>query len=705
MRQEPDQESHALRQPGEVRTGRADEGLLLDLDATNRLLRIGSLFLQQGNLASVLGEIVDAAIAVSGADFGNLQLLEPSGALRIAAQRGFPDWWLDYWQRVDLGRGSCGTALERRQRVIVEDLEASPIFAGTPGLEVQLRAGVRAVLSTPLLSRAGEPIGMLSTHYRAPGRPGAQVLRLLDLVARQAADILERAQAEEARRRSEARLRALVEASSEVLYTMSPDWSEMRQLHGREFLASTAEPSRAWLQAYIHPDDQPKVMAAINEAIRTKSVFQLEHRVLRADGSLGWTLSRAIPLLGADGEIVEWFGAASDVTARKRAELALERAHAHQVEANRRKDEFLAMLGHELRNPLAAIRNATELLKLIGSDDPQLQPAYGVLERQSEHMSRLLDGLLEVSRIAQGKLQVELAPVDVGEVMETVLQDRSCQIEARGLQLGRDFPAERLWVSGDSVRLAQTFDNLIGNAIKFTEAPGTIEVALAREGARVRICVRDTGVGIRPEMLDRIFDPFQQESQDVARSEGGLGLGLALARQFVELHGGTIEVRSGGRGKGAEFELQLPLASPPAPEPRERPALAAPRCRILVVEDNADAAQMLAGLLAALGHEVRVAESGMEALACLRRQQADVVLCDLGLPGMSGHELARAIRDDPALCGMLLLAVTGYGQPDDRQRTLEAGFDGHLTKPVDFSALQAALSSIDDRRRRPEPAP
>jgi signal transduction histidine kinase/ActR/RegA family two-component response regulator len=407
--------------------------------------------------------------------------------------------------------------------------------------------------------------------------------------------------------------------------------------------------------------------------------------VLRRDGSIGWTRSRAVPLFGAQGEILEWFGAAVDVSERKNAEQQLR-------EADRRKDEFLAMLGHELRNPLAAIRNATELLERSAPADSRLLRVHGVLERQSTQMARLIDGLLEISRIARGKIRLERAAIDVRDVLRGVLEDRAAQIEASGLSLRVSPSDEPLWIWADRVRLAQVFDNLLGNAMKFTPAPGSIELALGRDAAHALIRVRDTGVGIRPEMLTRLFQPFQQEAQDIAREAGGLGLGLALARGLVELHGGSIDAISDGPGMGAQFSVRLPLgeaASAPSRTPSAAPLHAR---RVLIVEDNVDAGETLRALLELRGHDVAVALSGAEALELLRERGADIVLCDLGLPGMSGYDVARAVRADAALRDIRLIALTGYGQPEDRRRAADAGFDAHLVKPVDLQALDGELA-------------
>jgi two-component system, chemotaxis family, CheB/CheR fusion protein len=295
--------------------------LARELDTAAKLHRLAMLSVREADLSVILGEVVEAAISVSAADFGNIQLLDKeSSDLHIVGQRGFPQWWIDFWNTTAKGKGSCGTALERRERVIVEDVEKSPIFAGARALEIQLRAGVRAVQSTPLIGRSGTPLGVFSTHYQKPQSPDERALRLLDLLARQATDIIERAQMEASLRESEERFRALVIATSDVVYCMSPDWSEMRLLYGRDFIPDTQEPSRVWLEKYIHADDQPRMMAAIDNAIAIKGVFELEHRMVRRNGTLGWVFSRAVPILNAGGEIIEWFGTAKDITALKEAE-------------------------------------------------------------------------------------------------------------------------------------------------------------------------------------------------------------------------------------------------------------------------------------------------------------------------------------------------------------------------------------------------
>ena len=309
------------RKKAEENLRESQASLASELDAVAKLHKLAMLSLHEADLAPILGEIVDVAISVSGADFGNIQLLDKeSSVLRIVGQRGFPQWWLDFWNETSKGQGVCGTALERGDRVIVEDVEQSPLFVGTRALEIQLRAGVRAVQSTPLVSRSGTPLGMFSTHYKKPQRPDQRALRLLDLLARQAADIIERARMEASLRESEDRFRTLVTSTSDAIYRMSPDWTGIQYLRGRDFVPDTKGLSSAWLQKYVHPEDQPRAREAIDKAIATKSVLVLEHRVQRADGEIGWMFSRAVPILNAAGELVEWFGSTTDITTRREAE-------------------------------------------------------------------------------------------------------------------------------------------------------------------------------------------------------------------------------------------------------------------------------------------------------------------------------------------------------------------------------------------------
>lgn len=506
-------------------------------------------------------------------------------------------------------------------------------------------------------------------------------------------DITEKKKAEALLLEREERLRLVIDATGIGAFDFYPstgrlEWSVHIKAHFG--LPPGAEVDYGVFLRGLHPEDRERVDRLVQDALRPESGggYATEYRTIGIeDGQERWIAARGQVTFDESGKPVRFVGVTLDISDRKRAEEQLR-------ESDRRKDEFLAILGHELRNPLAAIRNASELMKLTAPEDGRLQRAQGVLDRQTAHMTRLIDGLLEVSRIAQGKLHLEPEMLDARKVVEGVMQDRSAEIEARGLELESDLPPNPVWVWGDQVRLAQILDNLIGNAVKFTEPPGRIEVLLQEDEGRALILVRDTGIGIRPEMLDRLFNPFQQEVQDIARAAGGLGLGLAVAKGLVELHGGTIRAHSAGPGSGAAFEVCLPLGNASQEAPRASEAVAVASRRILIVEDNRDAADMLRDLLELRGHEVKVVDVGEEALESLRSGGVDVVLCDLGLPGMTGHDVARAVRSDSELCETPLVALTGYGQPEDRRRTEEAGFDAHLTKPVDLEALDMVLRGL-----------
>jgi signal transduction histidine kinase/CheY-like chemotaxis protein len=382
-----------------------------------------------------------------------------------------------------------------------------------------------------------------------------------------------------------------------------------------------------------------------------------------------------------------------------RAAVALDNARLyHEVQdAAQRKDEFLAMLAHELRNPLAPILNAMQVIQIRGTDDPALQRAGDVVQRQGRHMARLLDDLLDVSRITHGKIELRKEPVDLAAVVENALQTSRPFIEAGQHEVSICLPPEPLRVEADPTRLEQVITNLLNNAAKYTESGGCIWVTAQREGDDAVVRVRDTGVGISPALLPHVFDLFTQASRPLDRPQGGLGIGLTLVRRLVELHGGSVEADSAGPGRGSEFVVHLP-ASPEArlerPETARRAAPVGERPRrVLLVEDNLDAAQTLAELLESWGHEVRVALDGAAALEAARDASPEVVLLDIGLPGMDGYEVARRLREQAGRAGLLLVAVTGYGQAEDRRCAREAGFDQHLTKPVDLAELEQLLAA------------
>lgn len=941
-----------------------EQSLADDLKAMTRLQKMATFPILDGHIGPVLEEIVDAAIAISGADFGNIQILDQkSQLLRIEVHRGFPAWWLEFWESTDKGWGTCGTAFERGERVIVEDIEQSPIFVGTPALDIQRKAGVRAIQSSPLLSRSGQILGILSTHYRTPRRPDERVLRLLDLLARQTADIVERAQSEAAIRESEEVFRAMFETSSvgkmesevrtgyflrvndafckltgysreelmkkkllDIVHPEDPaaeldslnrfalgeipayeqekrllrsdgayawalvtlnvihdpdgqplrlsgviqDISERRrarealyeanqrletlmnalpvgvsfsndatcrqvtgntavlaqfealssdnlsasapeptatgrqirffrngrmvryselplqravaenreippvelEIHlpsGRRWFASASgaplynldgqviggvavtvditerklavdalsasekrfravfehaaigiaitdpegrfqqcNPAYCKLLGYseeelrqiafselIHPDDRAANLTEIRRLKEDEQpYFEIENRYLRKDGEPVWVRKFVSQFLDTTGGAAHLVALVTDMTEHRRMEQALR-------DADRRKDEFLAMLAHELRNPLAPICNGLSLLRNIPSQDPAIERVHVILERQVGHLVRLVDDLMEASRITRGKITLLREACDLAEIILSAVEASQPHIDAAGLALETSLPAQPLAVDGDKVRLAQVFANLLNNAAKFTEPGGRIRIGVSRRNGEAMVSVRDSGIGIPVDKLPHVFELFAQFDHSHAQvNNRGVGIGLALVRGLVEMHGGRVEALSEGIGRGSEFIVHLPLADVAVskteaadPRPLEAPAPS----RILIVDDNCDAAISLGMLLQSMNAETKVVFDGKAALACLQDFKPELVLMDLGMPEMDGYEAARQIRRDPAGRDLTLIALTGWSQEEDRRKTREAGFDHHLIKPVDVAQLIGVLDAAHRR--------
>lgn len=389
----------------------------------------------------------------------------------------------------------------------------------------------------------------------------------------------------------------------------------------------------------------------------------------------------------------------NDITARKKAEEVERQSQQALLEADRRKDEFLATLAHELRNPLAPIRNALNLLRLNAAPNVDVAGVQDMMERQVAHMVRLVDDLLELSRISRGQIDLQKQRIDLATIVSHAIESSRPLIESRAHHLEVSLPAGPVVVDGDPVRLSQIFANLLNNAAKYTEHGGHIALSARCEEMTIVVSVRDTGIGIPQEMLSRIFEMFTQVAGVRGRSQEGLGIGLCLVQSLVMMHGGSVEARSAGLGRGSEFLVRLPLAEArtepqSAVCPARGKASVPPALRILIVDDNEDSADSMAQLLSALGAEVKVAYGGHSALELLPVHRPSVVLLDLGMPDLDGHEVARQVRLDPELRDVTLIALTGWGQEETRRRTKEAGFDHHLVKPVEFEALLALLASL-----------
>jgi PAS domain S-box-containing protein len=467
-------------------------------------------------------------------------------------------------------------------------------------------------------------------------------------------------------------------------------WSaQTRKLFG----VSSDEPIGLDLfRQFVHPDDREHRDQAIERAWEN-GVFANEYRIVREDGEVRWMSSRGRVLRTSDGH-ERMLGVVGDITEQKRALEALERA-------DRRKDEFLATLAHELRNPLAPLRNSLAIVQRSRDDAELFERASAVMERQLGHLVRLIDDLLDVSRISLDKLTLRLEPTDLAAVIAHAVEACRPAAERAGHVVEVHVPEIVVRLHADRARLSQVFSNLIGNACKFTPDGGRVAVeAKVRDGHAI-VTVRDDGIGIAAGDLERVFEMFSQVDESFERSHGGLGIGLTLVRRLAEMHGGSVVAKSGGLGHGSEFVVTLPLAPAHvvahAAAPDGGDAVPAHRKRMLVVDDNSDSAESLALLLALAGHETHVAHDGPEALTRADALHPDAVLLDLGLPGLNGYEVCKRLRIEPWARAIPIIAITGWGQDDDRQRSKDAGFDAHLVKPVVFEELTALL---DERAGR-----
>ncbi len=551
--------------------------------------------------------------------------------------------------------------------------------------------------------------------------------RLLRSVALQNAQsiLLARQRAEEELVRAKEWLRVTLASIGDAVITTDTE--------GRiTLLNPVAELLTGWAQQDAQGEPLERVFQIINEhsrhpvenpALRSlregKVVGLANHTILIAKNGTERAIDdSAAPIKDEQGQIIGVVLIFRDVSERRRDEERLRQSaaqfrqladeNARLVEAlkesDRRKDEFLAMLAHELRNPLAPIRNAVHIFRAKSPPVPELQWATEVIDRQVHQMTRIVDDLLDVSRITRGKIELRKERVELAAIVNSAVEASRPIIEKWGHELTVTVPPQPIQLEADLTRLSQVLSNLLNNAAKYMDQAGCIWVTAERQDDQVLIRVKDTGIGIPTEMLPHIFDMFTQVDSSLERSEGGLGIGLTLVQRIVEMHGGTVEARSEGLGKGSEFVVRLPVAvAVEGQGPREAAAdeeevvAPAPR-RILVVDDNRDAADSLGTLLRMFGNEVHTAHDGLEAVGAAAAFQPHVVLLDIGLPKLNGYEAARRIREQKGGSDMVLVALTGWGQEEDRRRSKEAGFDHHMTKPVEFADLQKLLAEASPSR-------
>jgi PAS domain S-box-containing protein len=834
-----------------LRSERQSRAELADLTL---IQKISEHLIEEGDVGALYEKILDAAVDITRTDRGTMQTLDAgTGELCLLTARGMPPQVRETFARVSLvARTSCAEALRRGERVLV-DYATDARFAGTDDARAHLDAGIRSAQSTPLVARSGRLVGMLTTHWPETYVPSERDSRLLDILARQAADLIERKRAEDQLRRNHETFFDLIQNSPFGIYIVDAQFrlrqvsagaqkvfQRVRPLIGRDFAevlraiweepfageaiarfrhtletgepyvafdtieqrldiaavesydwrierillpdgqfgvvchfydlsdirraeaeirrrVEEAEESRRILQGImeyvpegitvadgpdvtirmvsrhgvelagrpadrlvgeadaghpetwniLHPDTdtyaRPEELPLTRAVRQGEVVTNEEWRLRRPDGSDVTILCNAGPIRNGDGSIVGGVMAWRDIAELKRAERVLK-------EADRRKDAFLATLGHELRNPLGAIRMALHMLPGTNGDPERFEKLVAILDRQSLQLVRLIDDLLDVSRITHDRIGLRQQRLELAAFLTQALEGIRPLCESQHVNLTAVLPPLPVMVEADAARLGQVIGNLLHNASKFTPPGGRIRLVLEREGAEAVIRVQDTGKGIPPEQLPRLFEMFGQLDPLRDRARGGLGIGLMLSKRLVEMHGGTIEARSDGPGRGSEFIVRLPIAPREADETRQQadPEVARPvslpqprqaprRRRILVVDDNADVLHTIAAYLRPGGHEVLEAADGEGALQAAEVHRSDVVLLDIGLPGMDGYEVARRIRQRPWGRDVTIVAMSGWGQEDDKRQAAEAGCDRHLTKPADVEEIERILFDPDLR--------
>jgi len=584
-----------------------------------------------------------------------------------------------------------GDPMRHRQRIHAEDL---------PGVraaeETAMSSGVLASTEFRVMLPDGTERWMArrgKVQIDEDGRPIFISGVLIDITAQKVA--------EQALRSSEKLYRAIGESIDYGVWLCDPQgWNVYASESFLKLIGMTQEQfSKLGWGSLLHPDEAEATIAAWRECARTGAVWYREHRMRGIDGLYHPILAQGVPIRGERGEVTGWAGINLDISRLKRTEGALR-------EADRRKDEFLATLAHELRNPLAPIRHAVKLLAAPSADGQQQVFAREVIGRQVLRMALLLDDLLDVSRITRGRLDLKREVVDLRSIVDTAVETARPMIESKQQQLAVELPSEPLRLFVDPLRLSQSLSNLLTNATKYTDSGGQIGLTVLLTPCGVVMTVKDTGIGIEPRTIPALFEMFSQVDSAIDRAEGGLGIGLALVKGLIGLHGGSVEGESAGMGQGSAFTIRLPrsivvehdpVAEPVQPIESVRPSVPV---KILVADDNRDAADSMALILEFSGYQVLIAHSGLDALEKARASMPDAMILDIGMPDMNGYEVARSIRAEAWGERIFMLAITGWGQEEDKERALAAGFDQHMTKPVDADAVEQRLRAFVDSRYR-----
>ena len=655
-----------------------------------------------------------ATFASGDADGGPAPIQAPAVGVQLDRN------WVTVARPVISNRDTIGTVfLQARHDLLQRVLEylgaLAAIFFASLAAALLLSNRLQSRLTGPILAIsnvASRVVRSRNFNLRAPRLSNDEVGSLADAFNDMLHELGKRAgtleEANLALLESDERYQLAVQGSSAGLW----DWDmladtmvfspRVREMLGYTLFQFPDRPDS--IRKVLHPDDIKRLRGHLRGHLRDGREYQFECRLRTGAGEWRWYSIAGVAVKHEGGKPYRMAGSMIDITERKAAEQTLH-------EASRAKDEFLATLAHELRNPLAPIRTGLEILKKDAGNGPPSQRARAIIERQLVHMIRLIDDLLDISRISSGKIRLEKQRITLRAVVESAVETSRPGIEAGHHRLVLQLPADEVELDGDLTRLAQSVANLLNNAAKYTPSGGSIRLQAGRDGDHAVIEVQDSGVGIPAEMLDRVFQLFAQVGRTIDRSQGGLGIGLSLVRSLVELHGGTVTAQSEGTGLGSTFTLRVPclptagaVASLRPPESTSAPAPLAARegVRVLLADDNVDAADTMSAVLQMSGHEVKTVYSGFEALRAAVQFSPDVILLDIGMPGMSGYQVAQQLRADARFDQTLLVALTGWGSENDRTLALQAGFDHHLTKPVDHLALEPLLRRAAHSRAAPE---
>ena len=662
-------------------------------------------------LEQVLGTLVRAAEAYSEEAILVSVLLAQDGHLRHGAAPSLPQAYCAAIDGMATGpnAGSCGTAAHFNKEVIVSDIATDPLWRDFK--ELALPHGLRSCWSQPIRSPGGAVLGTLACYRRDVHVPAPAEKETMALLVNTAALILDhrreieaRQTTQEALRRSEERYRTSFEASGNIgTWVVDPETNIVvmdagfAELFGVDSSVANEGTELRYLTDRIHSEDRPLVLEAVARAIETEGNYEIDYRVVHPLAKTVWVSAKGKMITDEKTGNKQFAGVAVDITERKQVEENLRQLTARLSEADHRKTEFLATLAHELRNPLAPIRNGLEVLQLAGNNPETAAKVRDMMKRQLGHMVHLIDDLLDVARISSGKVELRKEKVELRAIVTDAVESSLAAMESGHHALELRMADDSLVVDGDPVRLVQVLGNLLTNAAKYTPEHGRIELSVGHEGQHAVIAVTDNGIGIPQQALPTLFDMFFQVPTGAARSQGGLGIGLSLVRSLVEMHGGTVTAASPGEGKGSTFTVRLPVVQPqqvdaPASQDQVAPiGKTSSVLKILVADDNVDAAESLATLLELGRHHVSVALDGHDALRLVLERRPDLAFLDIGMPGLNGYEVARMVRQTSGTNQTVLVALTGWGAHHDQDQARKAGFDHHLTKPASIEAINALL--------------